>query len=310
MNSEDKAVLTRALSSSLPEDVMRNYDRSAYLFILPNYLIYVVFILIPVLSVIYFGFTDYSFLDPPRFVGLTNYAKLFHDSVFLKAIKNTVLYWGVTVILSMAIGLMFAVMLNKPRKGVGFFRAAFYLPNVLSLVAVALMWLWIYDPAPKGVLNTVLIGLGLPASDWLFNPDIALLLVMAPGIWTMVGFNMVVYLAGLQTMSAEYYEVARIEGATTFQQFWLITFPLLKPITFFIFVMASIKSFQVFDQVYIMTNGGPVNATTTIAFEIYQNGFQFYKMGYAAAMSVILLLIVGLLTLMNFSYGREGYEGS
>ena len=290
--------------------IMKSYDRSAYLFILPNYLIYVIFILFPVFNVIYLGFTKYSFIDPPKFIGVKNYTKLFHDAVFLLAIQNTVLYWGITVGISMALGLLLAVMLNRPRKGVGFFRAAFYVPNVLSLVAVALMWLWIYDPAPRGVLNTLLMALNFPVSDWLFNPKIALSLVMVPGIWTMVGFNMVVYLAGLQTISGEYYEAARIEGASAVQQFRFITFPLLKPITFFIFVMASIKSFQVFDQIYIMTNGGPANATTTIAFEIYQNGFQFYKMGYAASMSVILLGIVGLLTLVNFTYGREGYEGN
>lgn len=289
---------------------MRKYDRIAYLFILPNYLIYLTFILIPVFSVIYLGFTNYSFIDPPEFVGLDNYLKLFHDSIFIQAIQNTILYWMGTVALSMVIGLALAVMLSKPRKGVGIFRAAFYLPNVLSLVAVALMWLWIYDPAPKGVLNTILLATERPASDWLFNPQIALSLVMVPGVWTMVGFNMVVYLAGLQTISSEYYEVAKIEGASAFQQFRLITLPLLKPITFFIFVMASIKSFQVFDQIYVMTRGGPMNSTTTIAFEIYQNGFQFYKMGYASAMSVVLLIIVGTLTILNFSYGREGYEGS
>ena len=283
-------------------------DRIAYLFILPNYLIYLTFIFIPVLSVVYLGFTDYSFIDPPRFIGVENYVKLFRDPIFIQAIKNTVLYWIGTVAISMALGLALAVMLNKPRKGVPVFRAAFYLPNVLSLVAVALMWLWLYDPA-KGIFNTVLLALGLPVSEWLYDPNIALFLVMIPGIWTMLGFNMVIYLAGLQAISPEYYEVARIEGASVLQQFRLVTFPLLKPITFFIFVMASIKSFQVFDQIYVMTGGGPVNATTTIAFEIYQNGFYFYKMGYASAMSVVLLLIVGTLTILNFSYGKEGYEG-
>ncbi|MCP4402563.1 MAG: sugar ABC transporter permease [bacterium] len=283
-------------------------DRIAYLFILPNYLIYLIFIFIPVLSVVYLGFTDYSFIDPPRFIGLKNYVTLFHDSIFLQAIKNTVIYWIGTVAISMALGLALAVMLSKPRKGVSVFRAAFYLPNVLSLVAVALMWLWLYDPA-KGIFNMILLALGLPLSDWLYDPNIALFLVMIPGIWTMLGFNMVIYLAGLQAISPEYYEVARIEGASVLQQFRLITLPLLKPITFFIFVMASIKSFQVFDQIYVMTGGGPVNATTTITFEIYQNGFYFYKMGYASAMSVVLLLIVGTLTILNFSYGKEGYEG-
>lgn len=287
---------------------MRRSDRIAYLFIVPNYAIYVAFVLVPALVVIYLGFTDYSFLTPPRFIGLQNYLKLPRDRVFMLAVANTILYWAITVGASMAIGLGLAVMLNKPLKGVGFFRGAFYLPNVLSLVAVALMWLWIYDPA-RGVLNTICFALDLPASDWLSDPRLALYLVMVPGIWTMLGFNMVIYLAGLQAISPDYYEVARIEGASALEQFRFITIPLLRPITFFIFVMSSIRSFQVFDQIYIMTGGGPLNSTTTIAFEIYQNGFQFYKMGYASSMSVVLLVLVGTLTLVNFAYGKEGFEG-
>ena len=287
---------------------MRRSDRIAYLFIVPNYAIYVAFVLVPALAVIYLGFTDYSFLTPPRFIGLQNYLKLPRDRVFMLAVANTILYWAITVGASMAIGLGLAVMLNKPLKGVGFFRGAFYLPNVLSLVAVALMWLWIYDPA-RGVLNTICFALDLPASDWLSDPRLALYLVMVPGIWTMLGFNMVIYLAGLQAISPDYYEVARIEGASALEQFRFITIPLLRPITFFIFVMSSIRSFQVFDQIYIMTGGGPLNSTTTIAFEIYQNGFQFYKMGYASSMSVVLLVLVGTLTLVNFAYGKEGFEG-
>jgi len=287
---------------------VKRSDRIAFLFILPNYAIYLAFILLPALAVIYLGFTDYSFITAPRFVGLQNYLKLPSDRVFMLAVGNTLLYWVITVGASMAIGLGLAVMLNRPLKGVGCFRAAFYLPNVLSLVAVALMWLWIYDPA-RGVLNTICFALDMPASDWLSDPGLALYLVMVPGIWTMLGFNMVIYLAGLQAISPDYYEVARIEGASAFEQFRLITLPLLRPITFFIFVMSSIRSFQVFDQIYIMTGGGPLNSTTTIAFEIYQNGFQFYKMGYASSMSVVLLVLVGTLTLINFAYGKEGFEG-
>jgi len=283
-------------------------DRIAYLFILPNYAIYLAFIFAPALAVVYLGFTDYSFVAAPRLIGLQNYFRLAADRIFIRAVVNTILYWIITVGVSMAIGLALAVLLNKPRRGVAFFRGTFYLPNVLSLVAVALMWLWIYDPA-RGVLTTLCFALGLPASDWLFDPRLALYLVMVPGVWTMLGFNMVIYLAGLQTISPDYYEVAKIEGASAVEQFRWITLPLLRPITFFIFVMSSIRSFQVFDQIYIMTRGGPLNTTTTIAFEIYQNGFQYYKMGYASSMSVVLLLIVGALTLVNFAYGREGSEG-
>jgi multiple sugar transport system permease protein/raffinose/stachyose/melibiose transport system permease protein len=282
------------------------YDLIAYLFITPNYLIYLIFILVPVLWVLNLSFTRYELVTPPVFIGITNYLELFQDEDFLQALQNTFVYWIFTVALSMAIGLVLAVVLNQKIKGVSFFRAAYYLPNVISMVAIAIMWIWIYDPA-KGILNAILGIFGMPPSDWLMNQDLALGCIIVPSIWALLGFNMVIYLAGLQNIPNILYEAATVDGASALRQFFVITIPMLRPITFFLFVMSSIKSFQVFDQIYVMTRGGPAKATTTLAFEIYENGFQFYKMGYASAMSVVLLVIVAVITFINFAYGGQGY---
>ena len=283
----------------------RNPDNVGYLLILPNYLIYVVFILIPVLQVIGFSFTKYNLLTAPQFIGIKNYLRLFSNEIFLRALRNTFIYWGGTVAPSLIVGLLLAVGLRRPFKGSGVLRSLYYLPNVISQVAVALMWLWIYDSAPSGALNSFLATLGIPRSNLLMDKNLSLFLVIIPGIWMMLGYNMVVYLAGLQGISDSYYEAASIDGASWFRQLVSITIPLLKPITFFLFIMSSIKAFQAFDQIYIMTRGGPVNSTTTVAYEIYENGFNYFKMGYASSMSVILLLIISIITLVNFRYGKE-----
>ncbi len=282
-------------------------DMDGYWFILPNYIIYVIFVLAPVVWVLALSLTRYDFTSTPEFLGLANYIRLFGDRVFLKALGNTFVYWVSTVSVSLVVGLVLAVLLNrKDLRGRSLFRAAYYLPNVLSLVAVSMIWLWMYDPA-RGILNSVLRTVGLPASQWLSDQDIALGAVIVPGIWVLVGFNMVVYLSGLQNISEELYEAATVDGASAFRKFWAITIPMLRPISFFLIVMTSIRSFRSFDQIYVMTRGGPANATTTLSYEIFENGFQFYKMGYASAMSVVMLVIVAVITLANFAYasGKE-----
>ena len=284
------------------------YDLIAYLFITPNYLIYLVFILVPVIWVISLSFTRYELVTAPVFNGIANYLELFQDEIFSQALKHTFMYWIFTVAISMVIGLVLAVVLNQRIKGVSFFRAAYYLPNVISMVAIAIMWIWLYDPT-KGILNAILGIFGIPPSDWLYDQNLALGCIIVPSIWALLGFNMVIYLAGLQNIPNMLYEAATVDGASQLKQFFVITIPMLRPITFFLIVMSSIKSFQVFDQIYVMTRGGPAKATTTLVYEIYENGFQFYKMGYASAMSVVLLVIVATITFINFAYGREGYGG-
>ncbi|MDF2964038.1 MAG: hypothetical protein K0S39_5773 [Paenibacillus sp.] len=275
-----------------------------YLLIFPNVSIYIVFVLIPVCWVLYLSFTNFTILDPGQWIGGKNYSRLFNDSIFLRALKNTFLYWLGTVIPTMAIGLILANLLNMKIRGVSIFRAAIYLPGVISSVAVAMAWLWLLEPR-VGPVNYVLGLIGLPGANWLQDPNIALESIIIIGIWTGIGYAMIIYLAGLQGIPDHLYEAAEIDGASGVKQFFLITFPLLRPITFFLFITMTIRSFQVFDFVFILTSGGPANATTTIVNEIVKASFQEYRMGYASAIAIVLLLITLIITGINYSVGSK-----
>lgn len=272
-----------------------------YLFILPNVTLYVVFIFIPILWVLYLSFTDFSILNAGEWAGLKNYARMFRDEAFTKAIVNTFIFWVCTVVPTMAFGLIIANLLNLKIRAVSLFRGSIYLPGVISSVAVAMTWLWLYDPI-GGPINGMLEKIGLTGRNWLHDPSVALMSIIMVSIWAGIGFCMIIYLAGLQGIPDHLYEAARLDGATGFKQFVMITFPLLKPITFFIFITTTIRSFQVFDLVYILTSGGPANKTTTIVNEIIKNGFGEYNMGYAATQGIFLLLITFIITMINYYF--------
>jgi multiple sugar transport system permease protein len=275
-----------------------------YVFIFPNVFIYFLFIFVPVLWVCYLSLTNFTILNPGQWVGLKNYEILVQDSIFLKALSNTFLFWIGTVLPTMAAGLLMANFLNMKIRGVAFFRASIYLPGVISSVAVAMTWLWLLDPM-QGPVNLILEAFGQRGSNWLHDPSTALGSIMVIGIWTGIGYAMIIYLAGLQGIPEHLYEAAELDGASSFKQFMQITFPLLRPITFFLFVTMTIRSFQVFDFVYILTNGGPANSTTTIVNEIVKASFQEYRMGYASAIAIVLLLITLLVTVINYTVGSR-----
>lgn len=273
-----------------------------YFLIFPNIFIYAIFILVPVGWVFYLSFTSYSIFNPGEWVGFDNYRKLWKDDLFHTAVGNTIFYWIFTVLPTMFIGLVVAHLLNRKLSGIAFFRASIYLPGVISSVAVAVTWLWILEPV-YGPLNMVMDRLGLQQQIWLKDPDLALSLITIIGIWTTIGFAMLIYLAGLQGIPEHLYEAASIDGASGFKQFFYITVPLLAPISFFLLIILSIRSFQVFDLVYILTRGGPLNSTTTIVTQIITSGFEEYVMGYAASMSIFLLIITLIITLINYRMG-------
>lgn len=281
-------------------------DRIAYLLILPNYLIFLIFMLIPIIWTAVMSFTNYD-LTSFRFVGLENYTALMQDALFKKSFVNTIVYCVFTIPIAMAIGLMFALALNTRCHFKALFRTVFYMPNVLSIVAVSMAWLYMFD-GNAGIINKILMFFGMGKIGWLTNSSYALLSVCFVGIWFTAGYNMVIFLSGLQTIPDYLYEAAEIDGADGLWKFWSITLPMLKPTTFFIFVMACINSFQVFGQVYILTAGGPSNATTTLAHQIYKNGFELYKMGYASAEAVILMLIILAITVINMAVSKGGAE--
>jgi len=280
-------------------------DATGYLLIAPAYFIYIVFVLVPVLAVFLLSLTNYRLVGTWRWVGLGNFWLLWGDENFTIALKNTAVYALFTLAPSIALGLVLAALLNRKIRGLAFFRQVYYFPNVVSTVAAAVTWLWILDPA-NGFLNRLLGLVGLPQPEWLYDPNTALPALIGVGVWKSLGFNMVIYLAALQGIPRQIYEAARVDGAREVDAFFRITIPLVQPTTFFLLIMGVINGFQVFDQIYIMTQGGPANATTTLVHQIYLNAFFYHRLGYASAISIFLAAVVAAVTVINFRYGQRG----
>ena len=278
-----------------------------YIMIFPAYSVYLIFVLVPVIAGFVFSFTNYDFYKKMDFVGLRNYSNLLHDTVFLRSVFNTLVYAFFTIFPTLALGIVFAVLVNNGVYGTKFFRTCMYIPNVGSMVALSMVWLWIFDPT-IGFLNQVVTALGFPAKQWLFSENTAMPSLIVMGIWRSVGYNMVIALSGLQGIPGDLYEAASIDGASAVKKFFSITLPLLKPTTFFLLVTGCINSFMVFEQVNIMTNGGPLNSTTTIVHQIYRNAFLNFKGGYGSAMAMVLLSMTIIFTLLNFKIGNQGVD--
>ncbi|MFB3883016.1 MAG: carbohydrate ABC transporter permease, partial [Armatimonadota bacterium] len=246
----------------------RSEERTAYLFLAPGLALFVLFVLIPVVAALYLSFCRYDIIHSPTWIGARNYSRIGQDlanhGVFYLSLRNTAQYAAGTIPIGMALALALALLLNAGLRGVTLYRTTYYLPVVTSLVAVSLVWMWIYDPS-YGLLNYALAKLSggrITPQTWLANPGQAMPAIIAMSIWRGLGYNMVIYLAGLQGIPGHLYEAALLDGATPWQRFKAITWPLLKPTTAFIFVVSIIGASQVFAQVYVMTNGGPNNATT------------------------------------------------
>lgn len=277
-----------------------------YLLIAPFYLFILVFVLIPIVINVYLSFTNYD-LNKMDFVGFKNYKILTEDKFFYAALKNTAIYTLFSLLFTLCLGLLFAVLLNNRLRGLGFFRTSFFTPHITSMVAVSMIWLWIYQPG-QGILNQIVAWFGFSGINWLFEVDWAMPALIFMSIWKFVGYNMVVYLAGLQGVPRDLYEAASVDGANAVQRFFRITIPMLKPITFFLFITGLINNFNVFEQVQIMTNGGPMNSTTTLVHQIYIRAFSEFQMGYSAAISVVLLVIITVITAMNFKFGNQSQD--
>lgn len=280
-----------------------------YLFILPNFLGFLVFMLVPILMSLYFSFTNYDVISTIEFIGLENYINLFQDEQFIVAILNTLWFTVLTVPVGVILSLLLAVLLNRQIRGISIFRTLVFIPVITSMVAVSLVWSMLYEEN-GGLLNTLLGYLHLPSVAWLTSTEMAMISIAIMSIWKGLGYNMTIFLAGLQGVPRDLYEAATIDGANAFQKFRKITVPMIGPTTYFVTLMALIGSLQVFDQVNIMTGGGPVNATRTIAFHLYQYGFQFYKMGYACAAAYVLFILVFIVSLIQNRSSKKWAEAS
>jgi len=272
----------------------------AWLFLIPTLLGLFVFRLGPMVAASILSFTNWDILAKPKWVGLNNYQELFSDPIYREVIINTFEFSLIYVIGVIIFGLLLALIVNSKVKGVTFFRAAYFTPVVTSAVAVGIVWNWLLSPH-YGLVNVILENVfKLSPPAWLGERSTVLVVVAVVQLWKMSGYYMILFLAGLQDIPRIYYEAAQIDGASKWDSFWKITLPLLSPTTFFVFTIAIIDSFKNFEIIYTMTKGGPSNATTTLVYSVYVNAFVFYRMGYASAVAYILLIVIGIITIINF----------
>lgn len=279
-----------------------DYENGAgYLFILPWIIGFLAFTCIPFICLIYFSFTRYDLLSSPRWVGLQNYITIFtNDPKFLTSLKVTFQYVIAAIPLRLAVALMIAMLLNTRNKGIGVYRTVFYIPSIIGgSVAVAVMWIQLF--ARDGAVNSIIRMLtgASPDVSWIVNPDTAMWTLILLAVWQF-GSPMVIFLAGLKNIPESYYEAAMMDGANAFQRFLKITLPLLSPVMFFNLVMQIINGFMTFTQGLIITGGGPLDKTLFYQLYVYRRGFEFFEMGYAAALSCIMLVIVGAATAIVF----------
>ena len=281
-------------------------DNEAYLMISPYYCFLAIFILLPILINIFLSFTNYD-MSTMIFVGFSNYKRMFTDPNLKASLINTFVYTIATLIFTLSIGLFTAIALIKVSKGTRFFRTLIFMPYVVSMASASMIWLWMYDPG-YGFFNSILDVLNISRSNWVYDVNLALGCVVAVTLWKFLGYNMVIFTSGLLSIPGQLYEAATIDGANSFQRLLYVTLPMLRPTTFFLMVTGFINNFNVFEQVNILTRGGPMNATTTIMHQVYTRAFVDYKMGYASAITVLLIIIVSIITMLNFRYGSQGQD--
>ncbi len=300
-----------------PLQKLIGYKRMAYIFVLPNLLIFGIFILIPMLLNFYYGFTSGSsvLLENRPFVGTANFEKIFtcqdffsvntcSEDLFWRGARNTTVFVIFQVVFIILFSLLTALALNRDIKGRGFFRAMFFYPVLLSPVVVALIWKWILQ-AQNGLLNSFLVSIGLDKVPWLLDANWAQFWVIAISIWAQMGFFTLILLAGLQAIPKEMYEAASMDGASKWRTFWNVTLPLLMPTMTVVLVLALIRAVQVFDQVFVLTNGGPGTATLYIVQYIYRTAFEFKNYGMAAAASLLLAIVLLVLTVGQLIFQRR-----
>lgn len=276
------------------------------IYVLPSFILIMAFCIIPIFMSGYFSFTSYNIMTPPKFVGLENYERVFQDGYVADAAKNTLLYVLMTVPAQTILSLVFAAFLayKMQNKTGGFLRSVMFIPVIASAVTAGTIWRIILN-TEGGLLNNILNFFHLDSVNWLGSTKTALISICIVAVWKNVGYFLVIYYAGIMGISKDLYEAAKVDGATSIQQFFKITLPMLKPITYLVVTLGIIWSFQVFDLAYLMTGGGPGRATVTLVMGIYNAAFKQYKMGYACAMAMSLLLIVVIINVIENLFFKE-----
>ena len=277
----------------------------AYLFITPIILLFGIFRVVPSIQTLLYSFYKVELLRGRfTFTGLDNFRALLTDEIFRKATVNTLVYVATIVPISAVLGLVLAVLFNSRFRLREFFKAVYFAPMVTSTAAAAVVWWWLYNPQ-FGLFNVLLRLVRIPDQPWLMSSQMALPSIIIFSVWKTLGYNMIIYLAGLQAIPAQFYEAATIDGATAFGRFWRISVPLLGPTTTFLFIYNSILAFQVFDQVFVLTGGGPANSTNVVVLDIYRQAFERYNFGYAGAEAMVLFVFIMGVTVLQYVYSRR-----
>ncbi|MBI2251625.1 MAG: sugar ABC transporter permease [Armatimonadetes bacterium] len=280
---------------------MKKNNLIAYLFIAPSLIIFLLFMWLPLIFTFFISFYDWKITGNPEFLGFKNYFQIFKDGLFFIALKNTLIYTLGVVPVGLLLSFFLAIILNKNLKGKIIFRSVYFFPAVVSYVVVSLAWQWMYG-TDFGIINSLISMFSASPVNWLSNPKTAMLAIIIMSIWKNLGYNMVIFLAGLQGIPEFTYEAAKIDGVNSWQKLIKITLPLMKPTILFVVIIAMINSFKVFDQVFIMTGGGPGYSSMVLVHYIYRMAFQFSKMGYACAVGIIFFLIILIFTLFQFKF--------
>ena len=294
--------------SKRKRSLLSNQEKAAIVLVSPLMVLLLIYWIIPSLASLYYSLTNYSVVLPSKWVGTSNFSRLVGDVLFWRSLKNSAYFTLGSIPFGMALGLLLAIVVNSALRARNFFRIVFYLPGVTSSIALSMVWLWLFDPH-FGLLNAALRAVGLPPQQWLQSTSQAMPSIVLMSIWGGVGGTMIIYLAGLQGIPVHLYEAATVDGANSWQSFRYITLPSLQPVTLYVLVTAIIGSFQIFGPIYAMTDGGPAFATTTIVHQIYINGFRYFNMGYAAAQSWVLFLLLLGLSIVNLRLQVFGFSG-
>lgn len=282
------------------KNIFNNERFAGWVFILPALLGTLIFIVIPVICSFGLSFTKWDLLNPIQFVGLDNYKEIFSEALFFKIFWNTVVFAISTSVLGVIIPLVLACILNSKIRGSEFYKTAYFLPFITPMIVIGVVWEWIFDPN-IGLLNHIL-HLHI---NWLYDTHFAMPVLIIVSVWKLIGYNMVIFLSSLSGISQSMFEAAKIDGATPFQTFKNVTIPLLSPSIFFVVIITAISSFQVFDLIYLMTQGGPLDSTNVLVYAIYKNAFEYFNVGKASAIAYVLFFIILVLILVQWSLRKK-----
>ncbi len=285
---------------NLLKNLSDNKTVAISLFLLPALLGTLIFIIIPVLCSFGLSFVKWDLLNPITFVGLENYKNLFNDKVFYQTLINTIVFAISTSTFGVIIPLILASVLNSKIRGSEFFKTAYFLPFITPMIVIGIVWGWIFDPN-IGLLNK-LLHLHI---NWLYDVKFAMPALIAVSVWKLIGYNMIIFLSTLSSISQSLFEAAKIDGANSLQTFRHVTVPMLSPTIFFVVIITTISSFQVFDLIYLMTQGGPFNSTNVLVYSIYQNAFEYFNVGEASAIAYVLFAIILVLTLLQWKFRKK-----